>query len=283
MLDDAEVKEAIAYNRSHVAAPPQVAALVAAWHGPEAYDPTHPDQLAHLIGAWQTAHGLNEDGKLGPLTAKSIATPDPITAPPALHVAYTGDEVANRMEAAATHIVFYDLGAGGSVKGANWPTWPWDAESQCDCSAAARWAKGKPRNTGNWNTDKILRDAVIVTEVNSDGAAITIHRGAQTEYRLVEIGELVQRGDTFVFGGKFKNGVRLSPGHVGIGCTIPVGMRVLNHDGLGCGHVPGLLIGHCSPGNSKRLGAGHAIALTPPEAGGFHHRGFVLRGLDQDH
>jgi len=282
MLDHDEIAEAIAYNRSHPVAPAQAAALVAAWHGAEAYSPADPGQLALLVAAWQAAHGLIEDGKYGPQTAKSVTAgqPAPAPPPPATHV-FTGDEVADRMMAAAAHVVFYDLGSGGSIHSPNWPTWPWDGESQCDCSAAARWAEGKPRNQGNWNTDKILRDAVIVTESNRDGVALSIKRGAQTQYRLVEIGELIHRGDVFVFGGKFENGVRKSPGHVGIGCTIPKDMRVLNHDNVGVGHVTGLVIGHCSPGNSRRLGAGHAIALTPPDAGGFHHRGYVLRGIDR--
>lgn len=225
--------------------------------------------IAKLVAAYQAEHGLVVDGKLGPATRALLARPQAepsVIVEPALHQpAVTSDIeragrrriVTDRMTAASLETCYYSLSAGGNAKAKDWPYWPWNESRQADCSAVACWALGFARNNGDWNTTKILRDAI-----RRDG-----RNGPQTRFAPRRHPSEVRPGDILVKDGIFdpKTGKRIQPGHIGIAMKIPAGFDWNDPDWW-----MSAMIGHCSPSNSapppKGRGVGHAIAITDARA-----------------
>ncbi len=132
---------------------------------------------------------------------------------------------------------FYRLGKGGRHPEADVP---WDDQRQCDCSGFVAWVLGYDRYRGDdvW----INTDAILV--------------GKAGLFRTVPKEEEVSVGDALVYGSVYVNGER-RPGHVGVITEIaPSFVRG------GPEWWRALKVAHCSPGNSRALGSGHAIAET---------------------
>lgn len=225
--------------------------------------------IAKLVAAYQEANGLIVDGKLGPATRAQLAAypPEPsVVVEPAMHTPTSTSDIErsgrrrigmDRITAASVATCYYDLSSGGSARAKDWPTWPWNERHQADCSAVACWALGFARNDGDWNTTKILRDAL-----RRDGKD-----GPRTRFAVRRHPSEVRPGDVLVKDGIFdpKTGKRLRPGHIGIAMKIPVGFDWNDPEWWRYS-----MIGHCSPSNSapppKGRGVGNAIAITDARA-----------------
>lgn len=219
--------------------------------------PETAGMIAKLVAAYQAEHGLIVDGKLGPATRAALDQisqgPSVVVAPPTAASSDLVRAALERMERWALDICYYDLGAGGSAKAPAWPGAPWNEQRQVDCSAAVCGALGFARNDGDWNTTKILRDAL-----RRDGSA-----GPETRFLARRRPADVRPGDVLVKDGIFdpKTGKRLRPGHISLVMSVPPGF-----DWNDPNWWKGIVIGHSSPANSapppKGRGTGHAIGLT---------------------
>lgn len=251
LLSPTKLVSAVDYNRRHgkVLANPAIG----------------EESLALMIAALQQRHGVVVDGKWGEDTDDAIADELAALRPPA----YTRKDAVERMDRILADDVktYYKLSAGGSTANPDWPTWPWNSKHQLDCSALVGWLNDYARNDGDWNTDKIVSDAVRYDRINH----VLKGPGPQTRFEVVAVvdnetgvmlvgpGKTVQPGDTLVYGGIFdpKTGERVKPGHTGGVYKLAPGFTPTSPTWW-----RDMQVVHSSPSNSQTHGTGHAVAAT---------------------
>lgn len=281
-MNPINLPDALAYNVAHGAdrgltgdGPPRVIAVL-------------PELLAELVACWQDTHGLVVDGKWGTQTTASIRSslaaplpePTPVVADHPLGI-------SNSCALAAAETVYYLLGAGGSSHGDAWPSWPWNSQHQCDCSAFVMWAVAlHARNDGDWNTAKIVADvaqfnrhtrrvtgrgpetmfvgrAYLTVGTGGNGKPAVFANGTELDpASVVRLISSVRVGDVIVHDGQYDEttGVRTVPGHTGVVTGVHPERFDPAHPELWfrCFDVT-----HCSAENSRAAGeSGHAVAQT---------------------
>jgi len=261
------------------------------------YNERHPHSssaVPQLVAFFQSQQGLNTDGKLGPDTLAALQELFRQPVAP-----FTGENslspdratVCARCHAATAETVYYALGAGGSANLKNcpwWPTWPWNAKRQCDCSAFVCGMLEFPRGDGDWGTTKLVTDAVRFDKHSRK----ILGPGPETRFKLVAYIQIprgltpaalasanaaaivqlanVRPSDVIVRMGTFdKNGKRLKPGHTGIVVEIKAG--------AGTASAPwyeNVSVVDCRPSSSGD-GPGHAVALR--DASAWHYEAVIIR------
>lgn len=174
---------------------------------------------------------------------------------------------------------YYKLGTGGRNPGVNSPL---NALGQADCSGFVAWACGYDRFQGyhgsreRWvNTDAILyaaypeavedgfeNEAALDPDTSGNGKMVGM-------FRRIGKQDPIKPGDILVYGSTRVGGER-RPGHTGIIVDV--------HDDFVRGGDlwwTNLGVAHCAPSNSRKLGSGHAIAVT--SAAAWRKKGYIVR------
>ena len=162
--------------------------------------------LTAAVRRFQADHGLDIDGKAGPVTLAELADPKPLSTPRVdsspwgdLRIRATTREQSVRNFLEWVGKGTYQMGGGADVFADS----PIARRGQVDCSGLTAWCTGhnrsQPSVPESYNTDGMIRDAL----------------GPRRLYRLVHTDETVLPGDLIVKGGIFENGKRIHAGHTG--------------------------------------------------------------------
>lgn len=201
------------------------------------------EQITAMAKAYQSAHGLDADGAIGPATRKALdgKVLDVSSDLPAEAIPVR--DVLARCRAAMELVVDYELGHGGRDPRAASPA---DANGQSDCSGFTAWAchHDRRRTDGTWvNTDSVERDA------RTEGG----------DYDRI----LVPRpGCLIVYGAGPK------VGHIGIVSQVlasATGLAVMTRREV----LKAIRVIHCASGNRGRTSTGKATAIRETDGVAF--------------